>query len=174
MVAMLKRRDPKPNALKHGAFSKAELLPWEDLSEFEELRRRLVEEHQPEGPSQEDSVDTIASLLWRKQRVRMKRNFDIAAALARVENRELWEDPPPLLDSKVERSMHALATRQSGPCLTREDYQQLLSFSGSFFADENARLVELKITMLPAEFSAHLKEKIPFKESESRRAWIVR
>ena len=74
----------KPNALKHGGFSGVEILPWEDPSEFEELRRRLMEEHQPEGPLQEECVNSIASYRWRKRRVRDKRNFDTAAALERV------------------------------------------------------------------------------------------
>jgi hypothetical protein len=86
---MSERRFRKPNALKHGAFSGTELLPWEDKNAYEELRRGLREQYEPEGPLQEDCVDTIVSALWRKRRVRDKRNFDIAAALDRVENRVL-------------------------------------------------------------------------------------
>jgi hypothetical protein len=48
---MSERRFRKPNALKHGAFSGHELLPWEDVNEYEDLRRGLFSEHQPEGPS---------------------------------------------------------------------------------------------------------------------------
>jgi hypothetical protein len=170
------RRHRKPNALKHGAFSKDEFLPWEDAEEFQALLQGLIEEHQPEGPLEEECVSAIASLLWRKRRVRAKRNFDTAAALDRVENRVLWEDPPPLFDTKVEGSMHALATRwSSGGSASppRDDYQQLLAFSTSLFKADKERFVQSHIQMLPAEFTVHLNEKVPSKNFESAEEWIV-
>ena len=74
------RRSRRPNALKHGGFSRTELLPWEDVGEFEELHRALNEEFEPSGPLQKDCVYTILSCMWRKRRVRDKRNLDIGAA----------------------------------------------------------------------------------------------
>ena len=171
---MSDRRYRKPNALRHGAFSQDELLPWEDAEEFQELLQDLIEEHEPEGPLQKECVNTIASLMWRKRRVRAKRNFDTVAALDRIENRVLWEDPPPLFDTKVEGAMHALRTRRSsGGSPSREDYQQLLAFSTSLFRTDKESFVKLGIGMLPAEFTTHLNEKVPLKDFESTRDWIV-
>jgi hypothetical protein len=168
------KRYRKPNALKHGGFSGGELLPWEDPSEFEELRRSLMEEHQPEGPLQAECVNTIASYIWRKRRVRDKRNFDTAAALERVENRELWKHPPPLFDTSEERSIHALremlGSPRTKPC---DDYEQLLRFSGSLYGDFKDRFLEFNIGMLPSEFSAHLREKVLSQHFESTADRIV-
>src|SRR6267142_5174685 len=136
---MSNRRVRKPNALKHGAFSGIELLPWEDANEYEELHRGLKEEFDPNGPLQEDCVNTILSCMWRKRRVREKRNLDTAAALDRVENRVLWEDPPPLFDTEFEGIIYSLDNRRSEPRTPRtrapEDYGQLLSFSSSLYQD---------------------------------------
>src|SRR5258708_8850421 len=171
---MSERRFRKPNAFKHGGFSKVELLPWEDLNEFEELHRGLKEEFGPEGPLQEDCVNTILSCMWRKRRVREKRNLDTAAALDRVENRVLWEDPPPFFDTEIERTKYSLANRRSEPRTEApEDYQQLLSFSSSLYKDLSQRILELKLSMLPREFSSHLREKVPPEKFESTSHWVV-
>ena len=171
---MSERRFRKPNALKHGGFSRTELMPWEDLHEFEELHRGLKEEFEPKGPLQEDCIYTILSCMWRKRRVRERRNMDTAAALDRVENRVLWEEPPPLFETDLERIKYSLAERRSEPrTQPPEDYQQLLGFSASLYGELKRNLLKLNITMLPHEFSAHLREKVPPENFESTRQWIV-
>jgi hypothetical protein len=178
---MSERRFRKPNALKHGAFSGLELLPWEDSGEYEELRRGLFEEHQPEGPLQEECVNTILTNLWRKRRVRAKRNFDIAAALDKVENRVLWEEPLPLFDTEQETIINALKAQLERPRPVerqetrepRDDYSQLLGFSSSLYGELKEALLNLKISMLPPEFSAHLNEKAPSEKFEYTSQWVV-
>src|SRR5262245_58692308 len=64
---MLKRSRP-PNALKHGAFSKIAIIPGEDPQEFKELHSALIKEWGPVGPTEEDTVLTIATGIWRKRR----------------------------------------------------------------------------------------------------------
>src|ERR1700730_828006 len=54
-------------ALKHGAYSEAALLPGEDPAEFEELHRSLIAEFTPNGRIEEETVATIARLMWRRQ-----------------------------------------------------------------------------------------------------------
>lgn len=171
---MSERRFRKPNALKHGAFSNVELLPWEDANEYEELRRGLFEEHQPEGPLQEDCVNTVLTNLWRKRRLRAKRNFDIAAALDKVENRVLWEEPLPLFDTKEETTINALKAHLKGPRPTRplDDYEQLLGFSSSLYRELDGTILKVKITMLPREFSSHLNEKVPCENFEYTSQWV--
>lgn len=175
---MSERRFRKPNALKHGAFSELELLPWEDAEEYEELRRGLFEEHQPEGPLQEDCVNTILTNMWRKRRMRAKRNFDIAAALDKLENRVLWEEPVPLFDTKTEGTTYALKAQlerrpRTPPTGARDDYQQLLGFSSSLYRELDGSLLKVKIGMLPEEFSAYLNEKVPSEKFEYHSEWVV-
>lgn len=177
---MSERRFRKPNALKHGAFSNVELLPWEDADEFAQLRRDLFEEHQPEGPLQEECVNTIQTNLWRKRRLRSKRNFDLAGALDKVENRVLWEEPLPLFDTEEELIINSLKAKLDGPRTTgprwigpQEDYGQLLGFSSSLYGDLDMTLLKFKISMLPPEFSAHQNEKVPSEKFEYTYQWIV-
>src|SRR5262249_10937674 len=65
-----------PPALKHGGYSTTTLLPGEDPAEFEKLHERLIVELAPAGVLEEDSVLTIARLLWRKKNLA---SFRIAA-----------------------------------------------------------------------------------------------
>jgi len=58
-----------PNALKHGAFAKMMILPWEDPQEFEKLHVALVEEWKPVGATEHDAVLSIAKGMWRKRRM---------------------------------------------------------------------------------------------------------
>ncbi len=66
------------NALKHGAFAEAILLPEEDPKEFEELLTSVHNEWNPEGATEIDKVNSIAMGLWRKRR--FKRYIQILVA----------------------------------------------------------------------------------------------
>jgi hypothetical protein len=178
---MSERRFRKPNALKHGAFSGHELLPWEDVNEYEDLRRGLFSEHQPEGPLQEDCVNTVLTNLWRKRRVRAKRNFDIGAALDKVENRVLWEEPLPIFGTELGTIKQRLAAALDRPRPKErqettgppDDYSQLMGFSSSLYEELEGSLLELKISMLPPEFRAHLNENVPSEKFEYHHQWVI-
>jgi hypothetical protein len=71
-----------PNATKHGAFSRIALFPGEDRGEFERLCAAVVDEYRPAGPTEEDAVFTIATVMWRKRRQQMY----IAAKTAERQN----------------------------------------------------------------------------------------
>ena len=49
----------------------------------------------------------------------------------------------------------------------------MLGFSTSLYGDLQRNLLELKINLLPHEFSAHLREKVPPENFELTRQWIV-
>src|SRR5689334_24119454 len=59
------------NALRHGILSKYALLPWEDPEEYAALLTAFVEEHAPQGPTEEHLVEELAGILWRKRRLRL-------------------------------------------------------------------------------------------------------
>ena len=63
------------NAVKHGVFAEVVILPGEDVKEFEELHQSLINEWNPDGPTEHDAVSTLAKCSWRKRRlVRYQRN----------------------------------------------------------------------------------------------------
>ena len=55
------------NALKHAGFSAATILPGESAAEFEKLHQALIAEFRPNGALEEDTVASLAHLLWRKK-----------------------------------------------------------------------------------------------------------
>jgi len=171
-------RVAKPSALKHGVFSPVEILPWEDPDLFEELRYALWEEHRPEGPSQEDCVETIHLCRWRKMRLRAWRKLETAVALEKAENYVFRVEPPPLFDTNRERLIHGLSNRSSDRPPGRSasapsDYGHLLTFSGSFYGDQDSRSVKWSLMMLPKEYRDHLNKHIPESNFETTEAWII-
>lgn len=76
---MRKRSNQLPPALKHGAYSATTLLPGEDEAAFKKLHNDLIAEFAPAGPLEEDIVETIARLLWRKQNLLTYRLAPLAA-----------------------------------------------------------------------------------------------
>jgi len=57
-------------ALKHGGYSATAVLPGESVAKFNQLHRDLISELDPTGPLEEDTVETIARLVWRKMNLR--------------------------------------------------------------------------------------------------------
>jgi hypothetical protein len=91
----MSNRDNK-NAIKHGAFSEAVLLPGEDPKEFQGHLSAVYDEYKPEGTSEIDKVYSIALGLWRKRRFRLYARRKIARsaekenALKAVRKRSLF------------------------------------------------------------------------------------
>jgi hypothetical protein len=61
------RTNSIPPALKHGLYSGMTVLPQEDRAEFEEFRRSVFAEYEPNGPTEEEIVQEMSRLLWRKR-----------------------------------------------------------------------------------------------------------
>jgi hypothetical protein len=57
------------NALRHGLTAQRVVITGEDPEKFERLRRDLIEEFMPWGPSEELLVDQLAANIWRQLRV---------------------------------------------------------------------------------------------------------
>ena len=64
-------QNSRHNALRHGILSKCLLLPGEDENEYDALLSALVEEHRPQGPTEEHLVEELAGIMWRKRRHRL-------------------------------------------------------------------------------------------------------
>ncbi|MBR0916135.1 hypothetical protein [Bradyrhizobium japonicum] len=167
-----------PNAMKHGAFSSIDLLPWESAEEFAALRRGLFEKYSPDGPLQEDCMASIASLMWRKRRVQKKRELDVAAELDRAENAILWKHPLPLCDDQMELMKQQPAHMRDGDVTKRcirvsEEYDELFSFSCSLYREVGPSIFRIKIGFLPSEFADHLNKTCPAENYETTSHWVA-
>jgi hypothetical protein len=78
-------------AFKHGAYSALGLLPGESPTAFEKLRRDVFAELKPNGPLEEDEVETISCILWRKKNLQTFQT----AALAKEYWRKVQRDRVP-------------------------------------------------------------------------------
>jgi hypothetical protein len=73
-------RSKLPNALKHGAYCESVLLPGESATDLEKLRQAITADLKPNGPLEEDIVQTITRLVWRKQNMATYRKAEMASA----------------------------------------------------------------------------------------------
>jgi hypothetical protein len=64
------RKCKRPNALKHGLFSDAVLIPGEDSGQYMQLHAELMDEYKPAGPTLRDEVIELANLMWKRRRLR--------------------------------------------------------------------------------------------------------
>jgi len=113
MLKSRERKSPKnpaartgnKNALKHGAFAKAFILPGEDLADFRALQADIEADLQPEGPLQRELAQIVATWMWRRRRLNR-----LAALRAAVVNAgdadqqpsaDLEQDPLTYITEKV-------------------------------------------------------------------------
>ncbi len=80
------------------------LLPGENAADFEKLRREVIAEYNPSGPSEKAIVEEMARLLWRKQNMS---TYGMAVESRKIHSRIYAKlDPPfediPLLGRKKE------------------------------------------------------------------------
>ena len=67
---MNKQRDKLPPALKHAAYSGMAVFPGEDEGAFGKLHENLIEEYALNGPSEDEIIETMARLIWRKKNLK--------------------------------------------------------------------------------------------------------
>jgi hypothetical protein len=163
----------RPTALKHGAFSKTVLFPWEDVDEFEALHRSLQDEWKPSGALEEDAVFTILTCIWRKRRIRDRRNLETLAALQEKKFEDITAQPLPFFETSQEKTLYALKNRpnSTGP-VVRDKVSQLLSFSSSLYGKLNGQFLEISISMMGKEFSTHLEREVPKENYPTTPEWV--
>ncbi|MGY4364279.1 hypothetical protein ACVW1A_000344, partial [Bradyrhizobium sp. LB1.3] len=62
---MSPKKTRSTNALKHGAYSHAVLLPHESRREYKRFVAEVVAEWCPNGPTEQMLVDRLIDLMWR-------------------------------------------------------------------------------------------------------------
>jgi hypothetical protein len=62
------KRGSRYNALRHGLYSRAVVLPGEDAAAFEALGAELADAWKPQGPVEAALVERLANLWWRLDR----------------------------------------------------------------------------------------------------------
>jgi hypothetical protein len=155
------KRFNRPSALKHGAFSSSAFFPWENRAEFEALHMELIDEWDPCGAFEEEAVFTIASCLWKKRRIREKRQLEVIAHLQKP-GPQSSKEPTPFFENKIERIKFTLSNKSTAPPSRRldNDEEVLLTMSASFYGDMSEQSLKVKF-LFPNKFTDHLKKAVP-------------
>ena len=90
-MAQIKKQHP---ALKHAGYSATTILPGESAADFKKLHKDLIFELNPNGALQEETVETIAHLVWRRKNIP---TFRIAEG-ARQRMIQIWNAMIPMDD----------------------------------------------------------------------------
>jgi hypothetical protein len=64
----MSKKSSQANSLKHGVFSEQTLLWGETQEDYDTYRAAIYSEWQPEGPAEENLVESLLNLLWRSRR----------------------------------------------------------------------------------------------------------
>ena len=57
------------NALRHGAYSETHIIKTEDAGIFKNLAREILDELQPQTPTELELVDQLIQTVWRRRRI---------------------------------------------------------------------------------------------------------
>ena len=71
----------KHNATKHGVFSKNTVMEWESKEEYDSLVECLVEEYKPKQITERYLVEELASVMWRKNRLKYAERARLQSSL---------------------------------------------------------------------------------------------
>jgi hypothetical protein len=118
-------RYKKPNALKHGVFAAAAILPGEDPREFHELHASLIAEWSPEGATENEFVITMAQAAWAKRRRQKHSEVRVFENMLNPEHASFNEDLGLLslaaaLQTEPETAFQAYASRLLRPSKIKE------------------------------------------------------
>jgi len=90
------KADSSLNAVKHGAYSKTEILPHEDAGERKRLAREIYKALKPRGAVEESIADQMIDSLWNSERFKLRvamKQENIFAQLASTTLAELIDVP---------------------------------------------------------------------------------
>ena len=159
------RNHRRPSALKHGAFSSAAFFPWENRADFEALHMELIDEWDPCGAFEEEAVFTIASCMWKKRRIREKRQLEVLAHL-RTPDPQSSKEPTPFFENEIEQLKFIFSNKSKSTAVAppsrrfNSDEAVLLELSASFYGDMSEQSLKWKF-LFRNKFTDHLKEAVP-------------
>jgi hypothetical protein len=158
------KRFNRPSALKHGAFSSSAFFPWENRAEFEALHLELIDEWDPCGAFEEEAVFTIAGCMWKKRRIREKRQLEVLTHLQTPDPRSS-EEPTPFFEKHIEQLKFVLSNKSTAVALPSRQFNYdeavLLELSASFYGDMSEQRLDWKFRFQKNKFTDHLHEAVP-------------
>jgi len=124
----------------------------------------LIDEWDPCGAFEEEAVFTIASCMWKKRRIREKRQLEVLAHL-QTPDPQSSKQPTPFFENRIEQLKFTLSHKSTAaaPSSSQFNYDEamLLQMSASFYGDTSEEDVKWKFAFKKNKFIDHLKEMVP-------------
>lgn len=153
------------NALKHGILSRLAVLAHEDHAEFDDLLGALINEHRPNGITEQHLIEELATIIWRKRRVLVAEQATINRGLKGVVN------------GNASVSIAAAAPFEQGLDGERDDIRRAMRFSLERSAEDREKAEDEQHGLWKAQSiirkggaNAYSKARRALR-SESRDAW---
>lgn len=144
-----------PNALKHGVFAAAAILPGENPREFHDLHASLIAEWTPDGATENEFVITMAQAVWAKRRRQKHSEMRVFQNMLNLEHASYDEEfglrgLAAFLQSEPETAFRAYASRLLRPgkiadlerIFPRSEYQSETDRAKAMLKHINAQLAE--------------------------------
>ena len=112
------------NAMKHGILSRLAVLAHEDHAEFDDLLGALINEHRPNGITEQHLIEELATIIWRKRRVLVAEGALINRGLKAV------------VASSANGSISAAAPFERGLTGQEDDIRRAMFFSPGRLAED--------------------------------------
>jgi len=123
----------------------------------------LIDEWDPCGAFEEEAVFTIASCMWKKRRIREKRQLEVLTHLQTPDPRSSKE-PTPFFEKHIEQLKFMLSNKSTAVALPSRQFNHdeavLLELSASFYGDMSEQSLKWKF-LFRNKFTDHLKEAVP-------------
>ena len=125
----------------------------------------LMDEWDPCGAFEEEAVFTIASCMWKKRRIREKRQLEVLAHL-RTPDPQSSKEPTPFFESQIEQLKfmfsHESRLTAVAPPSPRFNYDEalLLELSASFHGELTEQSLKWSLDLSPNKYTNHLKETV--------------
>jgi hypothetical protein len=142
-IAPPPKRAAKPNAFKHGMYSRDIMLPGESFRGYDALAAELNEEWVPEGPTERSLVERLVGLYWRKQRLD---RYENAKLKQRVQQVHEWNE-------------------------TNRDRQNLKNLAPEFTEAKTVEAVEKILSRLSPWYNEIIIAAVPRAESQDMTPW---
>jgi hypothetical protein len=126
----------------------------------------LINEWDPCGAFEDEAVFTIATCMWKKRRIREKRQLEVLAHL-RKPDPQSSKEPIPFFESKIEKLKFQLSHKSKSTAVAPPSHQfnsdeaMLLELSASsFYGDMSEQSLTWKF-FYRNRFTDHLKQAVP-------------
>jgi hypothetical protein len=115
----MSKKPKSKGALKHGAYVQEVILPGEDGRDYELMLCELYEEWAPQGLTEKELVERLASLYWRSRRVHLYEQAKLQQRADNVRRKNEWVDHKQFLKTLVPEFAAAASAKGVERILTK-------------------------------------------------------